>query len=235
MSDPLWLSGSAAGAYDERNTWQPSDELVRQIHAAGTIRWCEQPVRLAHLGESHIYVNGREEINFHPVYGESLLQPIYHQIYQRQDERRPVVIGVPHAGSCLAAIAGGLHGLPRAAIGCLLVRAEEKHTGGEKPLLPPPDQAQFWYSTIDNVISSGNSLLQFCILLERYGYEPQQQCHFTLFDRGFGGIERLRYRGYNVYAPYHVPSIIERFVALGLWQPEQLDTVRAEVARLSIA
>ncbi|MEM9337061.1 MAG: hypothetical protein AAGA35_04370 [Patescibacteria group bacterium] len=209
-------------------------DLLKMIEAARTIHYSEKLIPLSHLGNSNFYVEAREEVTDRPIYANSLLQPIFHQVFQREDHRFPIAIGIPFSGNMLAGCMQGMHGTANALIGCRLTRSQKKDHGNTDGLLPTPDHDSHWYFTIDNTISSGGSFLKAMKQMESLGYETKEMLHCFLFDRGLGGLEHLQRKGYKVFAAYHVPTIIRTFVELDLWPQERLALLEQEIESMKV-
>lgn len=208
-----------------------SQYLATQFERAGLLRWCDEPVQFRGGMRSHAYVGGREDLTENPrllrYLGHLVARAVWHLLPSDAVRRDPCLIGVPVAGSALAAAAALAEG---SGMIFRMMRQTKKGYGNHPKWVDGrPNPEAHAYVTIDNTITDGASKLETIERLKEDGYPVDDVRHLVLVDRGIGGIERLQRQGVKIEAMFTVLSIARAFESLGLWTPAQSYKVEQEI------
>jgi len=211
----------------------------------GMLAWADVPFQLKSGVESHIYFHGRNDLTDNPqmlrMCGE-LIGKRFHEDTRGKDGHR-IMIGVPTAANGFAASVTH-YSLPSFGfdqIGFRVMR--EKLKGGHG------DAAQrgFWvngrpqsdhlYATIENVVTSGQSLLEALNRLESDGYPVATMNHYVFMDRQQGGVAKVRKSDYIVHTLFELLDVVYILAALkaGSWDMGRYAAVEAEIEAHQVA
>lgn len=91
------------------------------------------------------------------------------------------------------------------------------------------DNEKYIYVSVENVITSGGSLMMNLRRLHEDGYDVRNMLHVVLVDRQFGGVEALRKQGFKVIPIFKILDIAEFYRKLRFLDDVRLCEVRREV------
>jgi orotate phosphoribosyltransferase len=206
------------------------ERLLRELHRIGFIAWSEEGFTLKSKIRSHVYVCGREDLTLNAAVLKRLGLLIYDAANSRRcsDDRRTIcLIGIPTAATPLAQAAAME---ARSDTAFLLMREAKKlHGMHQRWTNGSPHEERFCYMTIENVVTSGRSLLENIGRLEEDGFPVRDMKHLVLVDREQGGLNKIHSLGYDVEALFSLSTIAQAFVYLRLWKQEQADAVNREI------
>jgi orotate phosphoribosyltransferase len=112
------------------------------------------------------------------------------------------------------------------------VMREKKKTHGANMLWVDgaPQPNDYRYCTVENVVTSGQSIEEAKVRLAEDGYPIADMIDYVLVDRQQGGVERLRSLGYTVEPLFYLGDIAFVYGELELWTPEQVRNVQEEIS-----
>ncbi len=206
--------------------------LMKRFHELGTVVWSDKPFTLKSQIESHVYVHARQELTQNTdvlkTVGQMISREIYLDALVDSDQRRCCLIGIPTAGTPLAAAAALF--ARDTAMAFKLMR-EKKKTHGANQLWVDgfPEPHHYRYCSVENVVTSGQSVEEADIHLAEDGYPVTEMMTYVLVDRQQGGIERLQKIGYKARALFALGDIAFAFGELGLWTKDQVFSVDKEI------
>ena len=215
-------------------------ELLKLMAKYGFVRWSEEQFKLKSGIMSHVYVFGREDLTDHPellvAVGRKISERVHKMIESSGDKRQPCLIGIPIAGIPLAT-AGSLYDAvnnrnPAKGICYRIMRQKLKAHGAHHNWIDGrPDFKKHLYIAIDNVITDGGSKIEAAENFENDGYPAKELDQIIFIDREQGGPKLLMEKGFKK------PEIIFKLLditfvykELGLWSPESIKKVEAEIA-----
>ena len=147
--------------------------------------------------QSYIYADVRSAIS-HPQVFRHICDLFYAQI---KDIKFDFICGVPYSALTFASGVAYAHSIPM-----LLKRKEVKAYGTKKILEGDFSQGQNCL-LIEDVITTGASLLETTVVLEEHGLKITDIC--TLIDRTQGGVQKLEAHGYRVHSIMNLHQIID--------------------------
>lgn len=203
-------------------------DLLQRLVRSGTIRYSETPITLKSGIKSRVYAGVREDVTDDPLLGKLIGRELIrhaHMFYEGVGDRHLCAIGIPTAGTGLAAAASF-------ASGCsyrIMREVKKKHGAHTTWVNGVPDTARHTYFSVDNVITHGISLLEKIEQLEEDGYPTKEMLHLVFIDRGQSGLQRVRSAGYRGEAVFDLLDLVSAFGELGLWEPEQVQAVEDEM------
>lgn len=147
--------------------------------------------------ESYIYADIRTAISYPEIF-KYICEAIYQEIKELNYD---FICGVPYSALIFASGISYAHDIPM-----LLKRKEMKDYGTKKILEGAYIKGQTCL-LIEDVITTGASLLETIIVLEEYGLQITNIC--TLIERNQGGREHLESLGYKVHSIIDLTEIID--------------------------
>ena len=147
--------------------------------------------------QSYIYADVRSAIS-RPKIFRHICDLFYAQI---KDIKFDFICGVPYSALTFASGVAYAHSIPM-----LLKRKEVKAYGTKKILEGDFSQGQNCL-LIEDVITTGASLLETTVVLEEHGLKSTDIC--TLIDRTQGGVQNLEAHGYRVHSIMNLHQIID--------------------------
>jgi uridine monophosphate synthetase len=207
--------------------------LIMEMNAHGFVRWSEKPFPLKSGIESHVYVFGREDLTDEAYFGFLFGKVVAQEVNELADPaRKPIIIGIPTAATSLAAAssyASWFCEFPRV-LGYRVMREKQKNHGANGSSWvngsPRSDQEYF---TIENVVTSGNSLKENLERMAADGYMVKEMHHLVAVDREQGGVELLRREGYHVHVLFTLREITQTYVVWKKWNTAAQQLVEQEV------
>ena len=218
-------------------------KIIRRMAKYGFIRWQEKPFRLHSGIESHVYVSGREDLTDHPdlvgLIGKKIALTV--KANSLPKDKQPCLIGIPTAGTTLAQAAStaSSHGriLVNGQVICFRTMREVlKGHGAHSDVWVngEADLSRHTYWTIDNVITSGESLFDAETKFLSDGY-PNKGPLLILADRGQGGIERLKqYKFQRIVTVYRLIDLVRVFGELNFWPEKIVKSCEEELSQSGI-
>jgi orotate phosphoribosyltransferase len=208
--------------------------LLRLMHDDGFVGVKDRPVTLRSGIKSRVYVAGRSDLTESPalmgLVGKKICQVI-HQHWTNPDQSA-CLVGIPTAGTTLAIAAAMMsvwaYGGPP--VLCRQMRPVKKTHGEDQTWVEgKPDVVHHHYWLLDNVATSGDSVLEAERKLLEDGY-PAKPPVFIWIDRQQGGVERLKAAGFEqVVVAYYLLDITYAYHRLGLWSEETAQGVEDEI------
>jgi uridine monophosphate synthetase len=147
--------------------------------------------------QSYIYADVRSAIS-HPEIFRHICDLFYERIKELKFD---FICGVPYSALTFASGVAYAHSIPM-----LLKRKEMKAYGTKKILEGDYTEGQNCL-LIEDVITSGASLLETTVVLEEHGLKITDIC--TLIDRTQGGVQKLESQGYRVHSIMNLHQIID--------------------------
>jgi|GEM_PF-840126 len=215
--------------------------LMRALAQVESVMWSDKPFKLKSGILSHVYVREREDLTDNPavlaLLADLLCDKICRDKWDDRDDRQACLIGVPDAATPIATAASirsldpQVRRLCRNAVAHRVMRKVKKDhgEGGSAWVVGKPDTKRHRYAVVENVTTSGKSVLEVIERLEEDGYPTREMEYYILVDRGQGAIKKLTDAGYRIKVLYHLLDIVSAFVHLNLWKPEQMQSVKAEI------
>lgn len=206
--------------------------LLRDLERNGTIAWGDEVVFNSGF-VSRVYFRGRNDLTDNPL----LLKRVASVLKGHIDSLplthglQKCLIGVPVAGTPLAQAVSELslygQGLP---ICFRLMRSLRKLHGKDQMWVGEPDLAKHSYITVENVVSTAESMLRNFRGLEEDRYPTRDMHHVVFASWGLGGDRALSEAGYhNIHILYHVLDIIAAFVHMEMWAKSKYDLMAERV------
>jgi orotate phosphoribosyltransferase len=223
----------------------PEIDLLRGMAQHQMLAWTETPFTLKSGIESHVYFYGRNDLTDNPEFGAACGKYIGKKLsgILADDTRQPILIGVPTAGNGFAASV--THYDPRTfgrhRPGFRVMREKVKQHGaaGQKGFWVNgrPDTKRHAYATIENVVTSGESLDTALTNIESDGYPVWDMPHFVFMDREQGGVKKLRDKGYNLHVLFGLLDTSWAFMKLNIsgWDAARVAAVEAEIKAHQVA
>ncbi len=210
-------------------------ELLYRLCELGFIRWRDEPFSLQSGIRSNVYVSGREELTEHPeclaAIGGEIGTAVWEHCRARGITQAPCLIGIPTAGTALAAAASltSARSLP-----FMVMRpVRETHGANQRWVdgAPRPDR---FYFTVDNTITGGSSKLETAKRLCEDGFIPERMAHLVLVDRQYGGAETLNRHGMELISLFTLLDLAYAAKKFGFWASNQLCAVEKEIEQHSV-
>ena len=211
----------------------------------GMLIWTDSPFRLNSGIESNIYFHGRNDLTDNPelleVCGRILGRKL--RDLHQGDSRQQILIGVPTAANGFAASITHFnprsYGSKRPGFRVMREKLKEHGATGQKGhwVNGRPDNVNHVYSSIENVVTSGNSYLAALDRLTSDGYPVETMNHLVFMDRQQGGVKRMRDEGYKVHTLYRLLDVIWAFKELSLrgWDADRVAAVETEIKAHQVA
>ena len=215
-------------------------DLCKAGPEKGLIRWSDEPTVFASGAKSRVVVSGREDLTENPSLllrvGEEIAGAVMRlQINTPGPGRQPCLIGIPAAGTPLAAAASLWAIRYRPNWNLCFRQMRQKHKDHGRPehrrwVDGKPDQIAHQYFTVDNTITDGGSKLETIERLKEDKYPVGGMAHIILVDRQEGGVERLRKQGIKVVPIFSLSDIICLLEQEEIWPKKIIAQIRGELA-----
>ena len=153
--------------------------------------------------QSYIYADVRSAISY-PQLFKTICDLFYQQI---KDLKFDFLCGVPYSALTFASGVAYANNLP------MLLKRKEVKAYGTKKILEGDYNVGQNCLLIEDVITTGASLLETTSVLEEHGLKITDIC--TLIDRKQGGVQHLEQHGYKVHSLINIQEIIDVLYASG--------------------
>lgn len=214
-------------------------ELLKLMAKYGFVSWNKEPVKLKSGILSHVYVMGREDLTDHPelliAVGRKVSEKVHQIMEKNKDERQACLVGIPIAGIPLAT-AGALYDAmhskdPSKAVCYRIMRQKIKEHGTHHNWIDGrPDFKKHRYISIDNVITDGGSKIEAAEKLDSDGYPGKEIDQIIFIDRGQGGPQLLKQKGFKeLEIIFELSDITYVYRELKLWPEEAIKKVEEEI------
>jgi orotate phosphoribosyltransferase len=221
-----------------RTFHQDDIKLLALMNDYGFVRYSDQPFTLKSGIKSHVYVYGREDITDHPDLAWQIGRKISNFMQTltentQNDKRQICLIGIPTAGTALAAATQLLSYYSRGSDAlCYRIMREVKKSHGvhQAWINGKPDLERHDYWLVDNVATDGQSKLEADKKAIEDGYPARLPC-LIFVDRQQGALGNLKQNGFQrVEIIYSLLDLTFAFGELGLWPKETVGLVEREIA-----
>lgn len=212
--------------------------LVRELARIEFITWREQPFVLKSGIKSHVYVRGRDDLTRNPdalwLFGRKIASFVSR--LGDSDQRIPAFVGLPAAGTALAAAAAladsQLHILSPAAA-FFIMREKNKGHGAEKDrhwIVGHPDPAAYRLFAIDNTATDGKTKEEAAEKFLEDGYDAFDLDYIIGVDRQQGAVINLKNKRFtHIHAVYHLLDLTYALGTLGVWPGRVTAQVAEEI------
>lgn len=170
-------------------------QLILDLFDADMIKFGEFTLKSGK--QSYIYADIRTAISYPKIYKHicdlfyTLVEPLKYDF----------ICGVPYSALTFASAIAYEHSIP------MLLKRKEAKEYGTKKILEGSYQTGQQCVLIEDVITTGASILETIDALKAHGVQVTDIC--TLIDRNQGGADKLREQGYNVYSIMNLHQIID--------------------------
>lgn len=212
--------------------------LVRQMVQYGFICYVDTPFLLNSGIESQVYVCGREDLtdnmSFEMNVGERICNAVWNTTRDMGEIRQSCLIGIPTAGTAFAQ-AGAMTSWGSSDVICHRIMREtpKEHGAGahQQWVNGKSDPEEHCYWLVDNVVTSGKSMLEAAQKLEEGGYPPKAETPcLTFVDRQQGAVKHLESAGFKkIVVVYNILDLTFAFGELGLWPKNAIKSVEEEI------
>ena len=214
-------------------------DIVRRMGEVGLVEHRDEPFRLVSGVESHVYVNGRQDLTDHPdlvwKVGRKLAEVVYGETHGHIWAQ--CLIGVPVVGRTFAQAASmasvQLRGesperlLP---ISFRVMREQKKQHGGHQKWIEGDCNFSHRYWLVDNVATNGENKLKAAVRAEEDGYPSCQMPCLIWIDRQQGAVPRLQAAGFEkVVVVYNLLDLTFAFSEMSLWPKSAVAAVEEEI------
>lgn len=220
-------------------------ELFKMMNTYGMLVWTDDPFTLKSGIKSNVYFHGRNDVTDNPTLLEACGRMLGRKLSElfANETRQPILIGVPTAANGFAASVTHYNprtfGPQRPGFRVMREKLKEHGANGQKGFWVNgrPDFERHVYATIENVVTSGASLLEAIDHLSEDGYLVKTMPHLVFMDRQQGGVKRIADKGYKVISLYKLLDVIWAFKEIGLegWNADRVTAVEAEIKAHQVA
>lgn len=169
--------------------------LVESLYKIGAIKFGDFTLKSGKT--SKIYLDLRQIVS-HPDVLRAVSDAIWHKVAGNQFD---LICGVPYTALPIATCVSLDHNIP------MIMRRKEKKEYGTKQQIEGKYQAGQSCLIIEDVITSGASILETTAELEASGLKVKDLA--VLIDRQQGGKENLQAKNYNVHAVFTMQEIFQ--------------------------
>jgi orotate phosphoribosyltransferase len=222
-----------------RRLTQADIQLWCDLEDNGSFGWNPQEIRFNSGFMSHIYLRGRNDLSDNPL----LLRNVAHTLYDVIDELslthgpQTCLIGIPTAGSQLAQAVSHISFMRDHPPMCFRsMRSVLKTHGKDDKWIGDADLTRHSYVTLENVVSTADSMLKAFERIAPEGYPVKEMHHVVFADWELGGLKNLAAADYHhVHVRYVIRDIIAAFVSCGRWPIERWDYIEPKLAEFRAA
>ncbi len=222
-----------------RTFYEEDIRLVRQMAQHGFIRHVDEPFLLSSGIESRVYVFGREDMTdnvyFERCVGERVCNAVWNGMRGMTGGlRESCLIGIPTAGTVFAQAAAMASLGSTSVISHRIMREIPKEHGADVHrgwVNGRPDPERHCYWLVDNVVTSGKSMLEAAQKLEDDGYPPRAETPCLVFiDRQQGGVRRLEEARFKkIVVVYNLLDVTFALGEFGLWSKSAVAGVEEDI------
>jgi len=227
------INGPSGKTFDSADV-----ELLHQLVKVKFIEWRQEPFTLKSGVKSHVYVHGRDDLTLNPAVlyalGEEIVMKARAIMDEESDERCPCFIGLPTAGTALAAAASladldsGMVDLPAAF--CVMREVKKAHGAHHQWVVGHPDPQKFRIFAVDNVATDGKTKEEGAAKFAEDGYDALNLDYLIVVDRQQGAVANLRKKGFKrVHVLYNLLDLTFIFGEVGIWPKEAVAQVEREI------
>lgn len=178
-----------------------TQELIAALYDLGVLQFGQFTLKSGL--QSPFYLDFRRIVG-RPKVLRSISEQLWNLI---ANEKFDHLCGVPYAALSLGATMSVLHDKP------MLVKRKEIKAHGTKKMVEGIYQAGQRCVVIDDVISSGISMIETLEVLEQEGLIIEDVV--AIVDRQQGGVQALEAKGYKVHALFTLPQLMQALLDLG--------------------
>lgn len=189
------------------------EELILDLYDNNIIKFGE--FTLKSRKQSYIYADVRSAISYSKLF-KTICDLFYQQI---KDLKFDFICGVPYSALTFASGVAYAHNIP------MLLKRKEVKDYGTKKILEGDYQIGQKCLLIEDVITTGASLLETTSVLEEHGLKITDIC--ILIDRKQGGVQNLEQHGYKVHSLINLKEIIEVLYSSGKISAEDKQNAEA--------
>lgn len=171
------------------------EQLILDLYNAQIIKFGK--ITLKSGKESYIYADVRTAIS-HPQIFRQICDLLYSLM---QDLKFSHICGVPYSALTFASGIAYAHNIP------MLLKRKEAKEYGTKKILEGEYKRGDSCLLIEDVVTTGASLLETIATLEEHGIKVTDIC--ILIDRNQGGVQYLESHGYKVHSIIDLATIID--------------------------
>lgn len=171
------------------------NELILALYDNQMIKFGDFTLKSGHT--THVYADIRTSISYPSIY-KAICDMLYQQI---ADLECDFICGVPYSALTFASGIAYANNIP------MLLKRKEIKGYGTKKMLEGTFKASQKVIVIEDVITSGASILETTGVLEDYGLVVENVC--ILIERNQGGAETLLEMGYNVRYLMDIKTILD--------------------------
>jgi orotate phosphoribosyltransferase len=169
-------------------------DLIAKLHKIGAVKYGEFKLKSGAM--SPVYIDLRILVSY-----PKILQHIAELLWQKvQTHQFDLICGVPYTALPIATCMSIAHDKP------MVMRRKESKNYGTKQMIEGHYQAGQSCLVVEDVITSGASVLETTVDLENAGLKIAHVV--VLVDREQGGKENLKQKGYNVSSILTLEEII---------------------------
>jgi len=216
-------------------------ELSRLMVANRFIENQKQAAVLTSGMSTYVYVSGREDLTdknlFEWQVGRKIARLVKQYGESEYNQRQQCLIGIPTAATAMAQAAAMVSYAENILVNGQYIchrtmRENPKRHGLHQGWVngePQPDIHVYW--TVENVVTSGTTLITIAERLRQSGYPVEDMPILVFVDRQQGGIKKLEEAGFRkIVVAYNLLDLVFIFGELGLWSKNQVKAVEDEIA-----
>ncbi|SRR5579883_625130 len=194
-----------------------SNSLIFSLYQIGAVKFGEFTLKSGQT--SKIYLDLRQIISYPDV-----LRAVSNAIWEKvKNCQFDLICGVPYTALPIATCLSLDHKIP------MIMRRKEKKSYGTKQQIEGKFAAGQTCLIIEDVITSGMSILETTADLEEAGLKIKDLA--VLIDREQGGRENLQQKNYRVHAVLTMSEILQELLQSDLLPKKEYDIVESLVQR----
>jgi len=209
------LVQSATGAMFNQNLaldYHQNHNLIIDLFKIGAIKM--QAIQCKNGSVSPIYFDMRTIISYPEIFNQ-IAQAMHTLLTKTSFD---LVCGVPYGAIPLASLTANLGKYS------LIMPRKEIKAHGTKSLIEGAYQPQQVCAVIEDVVTSGSSILETIDGLTANGLIVKDV--FVLIDREQNGVKNIQKRGYHVHTLFTITNILQNLLVAGLIDASQFATVQ---------